>query len=282
MHFGWRVSFYLFGAVGVIWSAGWWRWYRNRPADKAGIPGAELAEIGTDLDEPAHQFPWKAIAVNGNIWAIMGSACAYLYSYYFFLFWLPTYMIRSRGFSESETQLSALPFVLGATANLAGGFARDVAVRRWGLMWGPRLVCQLGLSIAAAAAVAAVWSSNRYLALAWLAICYAGIAFQQPTVFATCVDIGRRYAGAVAGCMNSAAALGGFMSSVIFGYLVQRSGNYDAVLLSMAGALLAGAALWFLIDAAHPVSDDARSRGNVRCPLVGREGRPKHLGIGDD
>jgi MFS transporter, ACS family, glucarate transporter len=90
-----------------------------------------------------------------------------------------------------------------------------------------------------------------------LGLCFAGITFQQPTVFSACVDIGKRYAGAVVGCMNSAAALGGLLSSAAFGYLVQRSGNYDAVLYSMAGSLLTGAALWFMIDAARPLHVEA-------------------------
>lgn len=259
MRFGWRLSFYVFGGVGVLWSAAWWRMYRNRPQEKAGISTAEVAEIGKEEERAARDFPWRTLVASRNIWSIMGAACGYLYAYYFFLFWLPTYMIRSRGFSESESKFSALPFVLGAAANLAGGLARDAAVQRFGRTWGARLVCQSGLATAAMAAVAAMYCKNRYGALAWLAICYAGITFQQPTAFATCVDIGRRDAGAVAGCMNSAAALGGLLSSGIFGYLVQRSGSYDAVLASMAGTLLAGAGLWFVIDAAKPLGGSAET-----------------------
>jgi len=170
-------------------------------------------------------------------------------TYYFFLFWLPTYMMRARGFTEGETKLSALPFVLGALANLIGGYARDAAVRRWGLKWGPRVVGIAGLATASASAFGALISVNKYVALGWLALCYGGITFQQPTVWATCVDIGKRYAGAVAGCMNTAGAVGGLVSSVIFGYLVQSTGSYDAVLLSMVGMLILGAGLWLRTDA---------------------------------
>lgn len=184
----------------------------------------------------------------------MGATFAYLYSYYFFLFWLPTYMMRARGFTEGETQLSALPFVLGALANLSGGFARDAAVRGWGPMWGPRVVGIAGLAIAAVSVFAAWISVNKYVALVWLMVCYGGITFQQPTVWATCVDIGKRYAGAVAGCMNTAGAIGGLASSLVFGYLVQRTGSYDAVLLSMAGMLIFGAGLWFWTDATESLA----------------------------
>jgi MFS transporter, ACS family, glucarate transporter len=249
IQYGWRASFYAFGMLGIIWAGGWWRWYRNHPAEKAGISERELAAIGPPAEVTLHAFPSQAIAANKSVWAIMGSACTYVYSYAFFLFWLPTYMVRARGFTEGQTMLSALPFLVGAAANLTGGYARDVAVRRWGPLWGPRRVGLSGLFVAAGAVLSALVSTDRYLVLASLALCYGGMAFQQPTLWATCIDIGKRHAGAVSGCLNTAAAIGGLASSLIFGYLVQRYGNYDAVFLSMAAALIVGAGLWLRIDA---------------------------------
>ncbi len=253
-HFGWRMSFWLFGMFGIAWAYVWQRWYRNRPEERTGITDRELEEIGQPAGATSHAFPWRAIGSNGSVWAIMGTTFAYLYSFYFFLFWLPTYMMRVRGFTEGETKMSALPFVLGAIANLSGGYARDAAVRRWGPKWGARIVGVAGLLTAAVSTLAAFASANNYMALTWLAFCYAGIAFQQPTVFATCVGIGKRHAGAVSGCMNTAGAAGGVLSSLIFGYLVERTGGYDAVLLSMALALFLGAALWLRTDATQTLA----------------------------
>ena len=154
-HLGWRASFYVFGTVGLAWAGLWWRWYRNNPQDKPGISARELAEIGPPATACPHAFPWQALAVNRSVWAVMATSFTYLYAYYFFLFWLPTYMVRARGFTEAETKLSALPFVLGAFANLAGGYARDAAVRRWGATVGPRIVGMTGLSAASISAYGA-------------------------------------------------------------------------------------------------------------------------------
>jgi hypothetical protein len=54
--------------------------------------------------------------------------------------------------------------------------------------------------------------------------------------------------------MNTAGAVGGVASSLIFGYLVQTIGSYDAVLMSMAGMLILGAGLWLRIDATQTLS----------------------------
>jgi ACS family glucarate transporter-like MFS transporter len=254
VRFGWRACFYLFGILGVAWAAAWWRWYRNRPQEKTGITAGELKDIGAPEDAPPHGFPWQAMGANISVWAIMATAFSYFYAYYFFLFWLPTYMMRARGFTENETKLSALPFVVGAIANLSGGYARDAAIRRRGLKWGSRLVGIGGALTASLSLLAAFSSVNKYQALAWLTLCYGGIAFQQPTVFATCTEIGKRYTGAVTGCMNTAGAVGGILSSLVFGYLIQRTGSYDAVLLSMSGVLILGAVLWLRIDATETLA----------------------------
>src|SRR5229473_201412 len=44
--YGWRASFYVFGVLGVVWAAVWYRWYRDRPAQMAAVCKAELEEIG--------------------------------------------------------------------------------------------------------------------------------------------------------------------------------------------------------------------------------------------
>jgi MFS family permease len=140
VHFGWRASFLVFGLVGACWAVGWWRWYRNSTQEQGGVTAEEIEEIGPPPESIVHALPTRAITSNRSLWALMGATFGYLYAYYFFLFWLPTYMIRERGFSEEQTKLSALPFVLGIAANLSRGVARDFAVRRWGPTWGPRSV----------------------------------------------------------------------------------------------------------------------------------------------
>lgn len=37
IRYGWRATFYLFGILGMAWSAIWYTWFRNSPREKRGV-----------------------------------------------------------------------------------------------------------------------------------------------------------------------------------------------------------------------------------------------------
>jgi MFS family permease len=248
MRYGWRASFYAFGLLGVVWSVVWYWWYRDHPIEKSKITEAELEEIGATSFDARHELPWRIAARSRSLWAILLVALTYCYAMYFFISWLHTYLVKGRGFSERDLLLSTLPFVLGAGTNGLGGFASDWLVSKFGLKRGRRATGIVGLSVAALCTITAVLTANKFAALALLALGYAGITFQQPAVWAVCLDIGRKHAGAVSASMNTAAQIGSFLLSISFGYLVRVTGSYDLPLIPVAVMLAIGAALWLKVD----------------------------------
>ncbi len=69
--YGWRPSFYLFGSLGILWSAAWYGWFRDRPAEKPGVPMDEMKLIGEG--SPARQggAPWATLLRDRNIVLLM-------------------------------------------------------------------------------------------------------------------------------------------------------------------------------------------------------------------
>jgi ACS family glucarate transporter-like MFS transporter len=248
VRYGWRASFYAFGFLGVGWGVAWYRWFRDSPAEKPGVSKAELEETSGLLPKAHHGLPWGIALRSGNLWAIMAMTACYVYTIYFFQSWFHTYLVKGRRYSESDLLLTFLPYLVGACANGCGGVASDALSRRFGLKWGRRSVGLVGFGSAALFTVAAVLTEHRLLNLIFLSLVYGGVTFQQPTVFAVCLDIGGEYAGAVTGAMNTAGNLGSLVSSVMFGYLVNRYGNYDLPFIPMAVLLLVGMLLWLKID----------------------------------
>ena len=261
IRYGWRASFYLFGILGVAWSVIWYGWFRDSPHEKRGTPQAELDESPPPVAEAHRSLPWVYALRSGNFWAVMITAFSYIYTYNFFQIWFHTYLVKARGFSEKDLLLSSLPFVVAACANLAGGLASHLLVRRVGLKWGRCALGMLGLGVAAVCTVSVMFTDSPMMALALLSLTYGAITLQQPIMFAVCLDIGGHYAGAMVGAMNMASQLGGLLGSLVFGYLVARTGSYNVAFLPMAALLLLGVCLWFRIDPTLPLTATSAQTG---------------------
>jgi len=162
--------------------------------------------------------------------------------------------VNGRGVSEGGLVLSALPYAIAAGANVAGGAASDALVRRLGPTWGRRSLGIAGLGSACVFTIAAMFTRQPLVTIVLLSLVYGAITFQQSGVFGVCLDLGRRHAGAIVGLMNTSAQVGGFLSSVAYGYIVNRTGSYDAPFVPMAAALLIGALLWLKVDASTELS----------------------------
>jgi MFS family permease len=266
--FGWRASFYVLGVIGVIWCIAWYRWYRDTPAENPNVTREEIEEIGTTSFGGGHSLPWGTVLRSANLWAILLMVFCYVFSLYFFISWLHTFLVKGRGFSEGQLLLSTAPALLGACGNVSGGFVSDALVRRLGIKWGRRSIGLIGLSCAAVFTVATILTTNKFATLLFLGLVYAGITFQQTVASTVAVDIGRKHVGAVLGAANTAGSVGGFLFSVSFGYFVKWFGSYDLALIPVAVMLALGMLLWFRIDATEQLMPEVAENAAAATALA--------------
>ena len=255
IRYGWRMSFFVFGALGLVWAAVWYAWFRDSPEEmrrRGPVPVPAAPATGADAH---HAFPWRTALRSQTVQAVIGLAFCYIYVYNFFQTWFHTFLVRGRGFTEAGLVLSTLPFVVGIGANLAGGVVSDTLARRLGSRRGRRRVGSLALAAAALFVVATAVTTNPIVAVVCLSLAYGAITFQQSGVFGVCLDIGGSRAGAMIGLMNMTAQLGGLVGSVAYGYIVDATGSYDAPFVPMAVVLAVGAWLWTRVDASQRIGD---------------------------
>jgi sugar phosphate permease len=257
--FGWRASFYLFGLIGVVWALAWFWWFRDTPAEMPGVSLEERSEIEPFVPS-RHGLPWTIAIRSGNLLSVMTMVLMVGWSMSFFQSWLGTYLVRGRGFTETGLLLASLPFIVGAAANVVGGFVGDMLVVRLGLRWGRRSIGLVGYGGAALFVLAATLTTDNVLAIVFLSLAYGGITVSQPALMATCLDIGGKYSGAVTGAMNTAAYTGAFLSSVAYGYIAQAYG-YEAPFMPIILFLALGTLLWLKVDAEQEVVPEALAAG---------------------
>ena len=84
------------------------------------------------------------------------------------------------------------------------------------------------------------------------------------------LDIGGTHAGSMVGLMNTSSQIGGLLSSVAYGYIVQGFGSYDAPFVPMAALLFAGTLLWCRIDASNTLTAvPTRAQSSDGSPVIG-------------
>jgi predicted MFS family arabinose efflux permease len=252
---GWRASFYVFGLIGVVWAAVWYAWFRDAPGEMKGVTDAERAEIAATEHQPGHRgLPWREALSHPNLWWIMLMYHSYAWCGFFFLSWMHTFLVNGRSYTGADlVAYSWLPFVFGACANVAGGFASDALVKRIGLKWGRRWIGVGAYTVTAMLIVATIFTENKVLTVVFLALAYGCSDFAMPTAWAVCLDVGQKHAGAVTGAMNTAGQAGSFLTTVLFGYIVSAFGSYNAPLVPIAVMSVIAAFAWLKIDATRPL-----------------------------
>jgi MFS transporter, ACS family, glucarate transporter len=252
---GWRWAFVEFGLIGALWCAAWHRWFRDRPEDHPAVNQAELRLIRSDeVDEimvsGTHTVPWRALFRSTNLAFICLMYFAYGYGLYFYITWLPTYLLDARGFSIASTKwLAALPWALSALGFWFGGWATDYLVKRTGNLKIAR--CGLGAAGYAAGALALIAVAEVDDSL--LAACLLALAlcFQTMTIsaaWAVCLDVGRQNAGVVTGFMNTVGNIGGAIAPIVVGYAVNEWQSWTLPFYVMAGVFGFGILMWLLVD----------------------------------
>lgn len=254
---GWRPTFAVFGALGLVWAAAFYVWFRDNPAEKASVNRAELEQIrgGPESAEPGRpRVPWRALLASGNLWAICLMYGCMFYGWYFYITWLPTYLQEAHGLSAGRSGLYAgMPLLFGAFGCVLGGLLTDTLVRRHGVKLGRRAVGLTSLLAAGAFLLASVFLRDPLqviLAISLSAFCND---LALSACWAVCIDTGKAYAGTVSGCMNTFGNLGGTLSPFLVGVFLERFHSWQLPFYVASAFYFLGALFWLRIDPTEPV-----------------------------
>jgi MFS family permease len=248
-HVSWRHAFPIFGSVGLFYAAAWWWWFRDDPHTHEGVNAAELALIGNDPPAEHPRVPWGVLLRSRNLMVLCAMYFGAIYGWYFYLTWLPTYLLRARGFELSQVGwLAALPLLGIATGSLVGGALTDLLARRYGPRIALRTPGVVGLPLAAAAIVGAVTTADPRASALYLAAAAGLAALGVAPGWSVCLAIGGRHAGVVSGAMNTFGNLGGVMSPIVVGWCLTLWGSWEAPLYTVAALYVVAALCWLGVD----------------------------------
>jgi ACS family glucarate transporter-like MFS transporter len=251
---GWRGMFCTFAGLGITWAVLWRWWYHDRCQDQPGITAAELREIGAVQRRPRAEGLWKDLLRSRQARLVVAMYWCYVWASWFYFSWFPTYLVRGAGFTESEMGLlSALPFLLGCAGNIAGGILSDRLSARHGLKIGRCVLASSSLATSSLLILALAFTTRKPAVVVLASAGFGILDLMLPATWSLCLDLGRAHAGVLTGTMNTAGLAGGFVCTVLFGYLVRATGGYRAPLSLIAAMVMLSAVLYLWIDPHQPV-----------------------------
>jgi MFS family permease len=233
---GWRPSFLIFGAISLLWL---WPWLR------ATREASRKADETKDDATPSY----LAILSHPEAWGACLGHFSANYAFYFFISWLPLYLVKTHGFTIKEmAALGGLIYVIYAVSSQATGWLSDAWIRNGG---GVNLVRKT-MAIVAHSGMALCFVicalGGPTLSLASLVVAAIFFGFNTPSIY----SIGQTLAGAHVGgkwiaLQNCVGNLAGIVGPPLTGYLTDITGNF-AVAFATSGAIsLMGVLAWGVI-----------------------------------
>src|SRR5260370_16145569 len=115
------------------------------------------------------------------------------------LFWLPTYLVEPRHFSQIKMGVGAsLPLLAATLTNVAGGWISDKLSSRWSdLRRGRIAVSVIGFLIAGVGLIPGVLARDASTGLFCLTVALAGLELTLAVSCAIALDIGRDFSPSV-------------------------------------------------------------------------------------
>jgi len=266
IRYGWRSVFYVIGILSLLWAILYARVYRNMPEEDHHVSHEELARIrGLDANGEIKKanvtkrpkVPWSVLLSHGNMWGIMCAYAAYIYSLWFFLSWLPSYLIKYRHFTLIKTGwFAAMPLGAGVLGDAFGGWVTDTLyLKTNNLKLSRRSVAITAMLGCGTFTMFAALSANPYTTVYCLTAAMFFLEMNIGPAWAVPMDVGGEFSGTVSGMMNMGGQFVGALSPIVFGLLVSK-GAWVAPFAVSAGLLFIGAAIWaFWIDPEQSVID---------------------------
>jgi len=283
--YGWRPFFIILGLVSFAWLVPWLRWM-PREENPAGEDQGESAPppFAAPFVAQSKQGKQRACAAKErrlreetpgilqilsvpSVWGTFASLFFLNYLQYFFITWLPFYLVRGRHFSMDRMAVIAggSYFSCAVTAAICG------LLSDWWIGRGasPTLVRKTftsgGMAGAAVFALAAVLTDPGYSTAAVI-LTTSFLGMSSSNVWAITQTLaGPQAAGRWTGLQNFVGNFAGVVSPSLTGLVLDRTGNFFWPFAITAVMCLLGAASWiFLIGPVKQVEWRVETAGGGR------------------
>lgn len=272
MTWGWRWVFFVFAVPGVIVAVLWFLLVKSKPSESKFVSREELDYIEAHnglndfgkrentVSDPKFSLVDRIIkrkevtpvsTVKGIFSSknIIGDCLAYFMMVsvlYGLLTWIPMYLVKEKGFSfMSMGIVASMPCIGGFIGAILGGYISDKILGRrrkptmifTALSTIVMMVIMLNIPQSTLAVSIGLFLVGLCLNIGWPAFTAYGMAASDNNIYPITASV-----------INTGGNLGGFVSPMLAGFLLDYTGNFNAVFTYFGICSAIGLALILIID----------------------------------
>ncbi|KAJ8946312.1 hypothetical protein NQ318_004201 [Aromia moschata] len=227
--YGWPMSFYVFGLLGVAWIIPWVIFGHNSPAEHKSITTEERTYIQRSVGYVESQenirTPWKAILTSVPVWAYVIACYGSEWGFSTLLTEMPTYIDKIMKFDiQSNSWLSAAPYACLIIITWTSGFFSDYLINSGyiSLPNGRKLFSTIALLGSGIALIVLAYIPETATALS-IALLTATIGLGGTVTSGFSlnnIDLSPTFAGVITGFANSFCNVGSILAPLFVQFVV--------------------------------------------------------------
>lgn len=226
---GWRGAFVITGLIGVTWVAAWFVFFQT-PEKSRFVSEAELDLVLNQRDTgevagTGETWPLAVLLGRREVWGLVATRFLLDPVFYFYMFWIPQYLSQERHASmEDIGRLSWIPFLTLGIASLLGGALSDRLVRAGWPVGRTRKTVMAGAAFLTPVSILALIAPDTFGAVVLLGVLMFAHGFWMTNYMTLIGDLfPPSTLATVVGLSGTAGGLGGFLSSLAIGRIVEAS-----------------------------------------------------------
>lgn len=248
----WRGSFVVLGIVSLVWALAWAVYFRDNPADHVNITAKELESLPPFVvrDRKADPVPWLSLA--RRMAPVTVVYFCYGWTLWLYLAWIPSFFLHSYHLDVKNSALfSSGVFFAGVVGDTLGGVVSDRILSKTGdRIMARRNLVVAGFICSLQCMLLIFFVRSVSAAVICLSLGFFFAEFTIGPMWAVPMDIAPQFSGSASGIMNIGSPLAAIVSPVVFGYVIDKTGNWTLPFLGSISILLVGSivAFWMRPD----------------------------------
>ena len=238
--FDWRAMFIILGIGCMLWLVPWMVLVRD---DDRQIEADQRKASG------AAPVPFGRIMASPVIWGTVLGTFAYQYFLYFTMTWMPTYFVERRNLDIKAMGLfTFVQFIGMALVAILAGWAADRMIKKGGDPVKVRKRFAIAGLLAGSTQIIGAYAQSQNVAIFFAVLSISGLGLMTANYWAlTQTLIPGGAVGRIVGVQNMAAQAPGIAAPIVTGWLVERTGNYEAPMALIGVFLLMGIAAYLFL-----------------------------------